>query len=551
MADDTTPVLIVGAGPSGLSSALFLARHGVSCQLVERHPDLLIHPRARGLTPRTMEVYRQAGVEPAILAAAYAGPGFAWVPVRARTLNDEYSAPDEPQEDDGAGASPCSFGPIDQDKLEVVLRDAARRLGADIRFASELTSFEHDQDGVTAAIRDGGTGAQRTVRAGYLIAADGGASPIRQRLGIAMDGPGTLFSTITAMVDADLTPALRGRQATIAYLDRPQPYTILLAHDEEGRRWVFGTGYDAERESPEDFDDARVASLVRAAAGLPDVEVRLRPQIPGTEMKVLAFPIRAQLARAYRASRVFLVGDAAHSWPPTGGLGANTGIQDAHNLAWKLALVIRGQAGPALLDTYEQERRPVGAMTMGQAMARFSTRMGPADADPILPYSAVAAGYRYRSPAAPGAGQDDAPLPPTELTGQPGTRAPHVEVTHQGRRISTLDLYGSRFVLLAGPEGDRVAATARLSVPVDVYRFGADLQPAATAAHGIGTSGALLVRPDGFVAWRAESGPADPAALPVAMTSILGHDQERAAGQAGHRPRPDAGLYGGAEVPES
>lgn len=524
--DTTTPVLIVGGGVCGLSSALFLARHGVSCLLVERHPDLLVHPRARGLTPRTMEVYRQAGLEPAIQRDAYAGPGFKWVPVQAETLNDqEYGVPDEPQEDDGSSASPCAFGPIDQDRLEILLRDEARGLGADVRYSTELTSLEQGADGVTAVVTDRTSGEELTVRADYVIAADGGNSPIRERLGIAVDGPGTLFSTITAIVEADLNPALRGRSASIAYLQRPQPFTVLMAHDDRGQRWVFGTGYDPRTQSPEDFSDDQVVEMVRAAAGLPDVPARLRPQIPGTDLKVLAFPIRAHLAQRYRAGRVFLVGDAAHSWPPTGGLGANTGVQDAHNLAWKLALVTGGAAGPVLLDTYEEERRPVGSLSMQQAMARFGARMGPGDGSRMLPYGAVSMGYRYRSRAITDASPDGSePLLPVALTGQPGTRAPHVQITRNGDRISTLDLYGRRFVLLAGPDGaEWVAAASGAPVPVDAYRFGADLAAEGAAAHGLTSRGAVLVRPDGFVGWRTDKLPADPAReLARVLAEVLG-----------------------------
>lgn len=512
-----TPVLIVGGGVAGLSSAVFLGWHGVPCVLVERHPDLLIHPRARGLSVRTMEVYRQVGLEPAIHAAAYAGTDFVWTPVRAETLNDaQYHAPDEPQEDDGSGSSPSSLGPIDQDKLEVLLRDEARKLGADIWFHTELLSHEQDSGGVTTTVRDRGTGAELTVQADYLIAADGVHSPIRQRLGIGLTGPGPLHNTITAMIDADLNAALRGRPLTIAYLQRPQPFTVLLAHNGQGTRWVFATGYDPQREGPEDFTDARVVEMVRAAAGLPEADVTLRPQIPGTDLTVLAFPIVAQIAESYRAGRVFLVGDAAHAWPPTGGLGANAGIQDAHNLAWKLAAVLRGAAASALLDTYHDERRPTGLLTMTQAMARFGTRMAPGEGPPgmdpeVVDYGAVALGYQYRSSAVLGADDDPRPVLPRELSGQPGTRAPHVEVTVRGAPMSTLDLYGKSFVLLAGADGQAwVSAAARQAHAVDTYRFGADLIPVdASAAHGIGASGALLVRPDGFVAWRATGIPTD------------------------------------------
>jgi putative polyketide hydroxylase len=509
------PVLVVGGGVVGLTTALFVANHGVPCVLAERHPDLLLHPRARGLTPRTMEVYRQAGLEQPILDAAFAGPGFTYQPVQANTLSDaEYHIPDEPAEDDGAGASPCHFGPIDQDKLEHLLRDKARELGAELRFHTELGSFTQDDQAVTARLTSQEIGTTEVVEADYLVAADGFHSPVRHALGIEVAGPGPLFTTMTAIVEADLTPALRGRTVSIAYLQQPRPFTILMAHDDQGRRWVFGTGYDPRSESLEDFTDERVAELVRAAAGLPGVDVRVQPQIPGTDLKVLGFPIGAHVARRYRAGRVFLAGDAAHVWPPTGGLGANAGIQDAHNLAWKLAMVHGGQAGLGLLDTYEQERRPVGQLTMGQALARFGTRMGPDAGPALIDYGAVSMGYRY--PTDPGG--DTPPVLPAELAGQPGSRAPHAPTTLAGRRLSTLDLYGAGLVLLAGPDGQGWVTAARLDVPVDCHQVTTEV----AMAYGLDEDGASLVRPDGFVAWRSRSGVPDPtAALEAAIDTAL------------------------------
>ena len=522
MYDERTPVLIVGGGLVGLSAAVFLAWHDVPCLLVERHPDLLIHPRARGFTPRTVELYRQVGLEPAIRAAGYAGgDSFEWVAVRAETLASEGYAPAEEQDGgDGFGdVSPSPFAPIDQDKLEILLRNRAEELGADVRFSTELTSFEQDDAGVTAVLEDRRTGAERTVRADYVISADGWDSPVRQRLGVGTDGPGPFFHTITAMIDVDLSPALRGRPVSIAYLQRPRPGTVLMAHDDVGRRWVFGTEYAPERgESLDDYTDERCTALVRAAAGLPDVEVKIRPQIPGTDLEVLGFTIGAQVAERYRVGRVFLAGDAAHIVPPTGGLGANTGIQDVHNLGWKLAAVLRGQAGPALLDTYHAERQPLGLFTMQQALARWRSRTGmggEADSEPLVDYAAVAFGYRYRSSAVLGAPEDAAPaLLPEELTGQPGTRAPHLPLTLDGREISTLDLYGRGFVLLAGAKGAAWVSAAqrvarRLDVPLDAYRFGVELA-SDEGAHGIDPDGALLVRPDGFVGWRASAADENP-----------------------------------------
>lgn len=454
-------VLVAGGGITGLTSALFLAKHGVPCVLVEKRPGLLIHPRARGLTPRTMEIYRQAGLEQAILDAASAGPA-------------------EPDEDDGSGASPCGSGPIDQDRLEVLVRDRAAALGAELRFGTELTAYEQSSSGVIATLRSrGGRAEEEKIEADYLIAADGVNSRIRTGLGIGVDGPGSLFHTLTALVDADLTPALRGR-TSIAYPRDPRQYTILTAHGGAGRRWVFWTGYDPERESLHAYDDKRVAGMVREAAGLPDVEVVLRPQVPGTDLTVLAFPVAARLARRYRSGRVFLAGDAAHTWPPTGGFGANCGIQDAHNLAWKLASVLSGEAGPGLLDSYDPERRPVGRLTMEQALSRFGSRPDLARID----YGAVSMGHRY------GGGRE--PVLPADLSGEPGTRAPHVPLPSG----STLDLYGERFVLLTGP-----SSTASLP-SATVHR----LDAASASAHGLGPAGTLLVRPDGFVAWRSPDG---------------------------------------------
>ncbi|MGW5364122.1 FAD-dependent monooxygenase [Actinopolymorpha pittospori] len=547
MAAEQTSVLVVGGSLTGLASVVFLAWHGVPVTLVERHPDLLMHPRLRGVSPRTVEAFRQVGLEPAVREASFApAETFEWVLIRAETLADaQYASPTEEEGDPNpAGTTPCSFGPIDQDQLELLLRARARELGADVRFSTELTSFEQDDDGVRALLRDRRGGEAYEARADYLIAADGGSSPVREHLGIEVEGPGALFHLVTALVDADLTPATRGREVAIAYLQRPQPYTTLMAHDDFGRRWVFSTGYAPDQESLEDFTDERVADMVRAAAGLPDVKVTLRPQIPGTDRKIFGFSIGAQVAREYRRGRVFLVGDAAHLMPPTGGLNGNTGVQDAHNLAWKLAAVLRGDAGPELLHSYHDERHATGHLTMGQAFARFGARMGPGAQVPLLEYSAVSMGYQYRSSAVLGAAEDASPLPQGELAGQPGTRAPHVPIRTRGKEISTIDLYGQDFVLLAGAEADGWLEAARtsaadLGVPVRCYRLGAQDDDGDTgvvgvvgvvgsdgavgldgadagvdigARHGLRPDGALLVRPDGVVAWRCADAAENPGA---------------------------------------
>jgi putative polyketide hydroxylase len=538
--NETIPVLVVGGGLTGLSTALFLGWHGVRPLLVERHPDLLIHPRARGFTQRTVELFRQMGLEPAIREAGFAGgDDFRWIAVRAETLADEHDAVEEPEEgEEMRNLTPAPFAPIDQDKLEIILRRKAEQLGADIRFSTGLVSFEQDDTGVTAVLKDRRTGAERTVRADYLVAADGWDSPIRERLGIPLDGPGPFFHVVTALIDADLRPALRDRRVNIAYLQQPRPGTILMAHDEAGQRWVFGTGFSPQYgETLADFPEEQVIELVREAAGLPDVAVSLRPQIPETDLKVLSFAIGAQVAHQYRVGRIFFVGDAAHIVPPTGGLGANTGIQDAHNLAWKLAAVVRGEAGPTLLDTYHDERRPVGLLTMEQALARWGSRVGEGAEEqtaPLLDYAAVAFGYSYRSSAVLGVTEDVRPAySPRELTGQPGTRAPHVWLERDGERLSTIDLFGRHYVLLAGHDGGAWVDAARslTDTLVEVYRIGgdgdlADPDDSWANAYGVSVRGAVLIRPDGFVAWRSADAADDPVRqLASVLQASLAHER--------------------------
>lgn len=534
--DESTPVLIVGGGLSGLSTALFLSWHGVRPLLVEKHPDLLIHPRARGFTPRTVELFRQVGLEQSIRDAGFAGgDDFRWIAVRAGTLANEHQSVEEPPEEaEMVQLSPSPFAPIDQDKLEIILRGKAAELGADIRFSTEVISFREDDSGVVAMLRNRLTGVEQAVRTRYLVAADGWDSPIRQQLGISLDGPGPFFNVVTALITADLRPALQGRRINIAYLEQPRPGTILMAHDEAGLRWVFGTGLvPAHGETVADFTDARIVELVRAASGLPDIAVDLRPQIPGTDLKTLAFAIGAQVARDYRRGDIFLVGDAAHIVPPTGGFGANTGIQDAHNLAWKLAAVMHRQAAPSLLDTYHTERQPVGLLTMEQALARWGSRVGVGvggETKPLLDYASIAFGYRYHSEAVIGAPADARPaFPPADLTAQPGTRAPHLWLERDGERISTIDLFGRDFVLLAGPDGGSWIAAARAMPATNLraYRIGGDgrlTDPEGRwqAAYGVARDGAVLVRPDGFVAWRAEGSDPDPSdRLKTVLADVL------------------------------
>ncbi|GAA3368874.1 FAD-dependent oxidoreductase [Streptomyces sannanensis] len=513
---EQTPVLIVGGAVVGLSTALFLARRGIRPLLVERHPGALGHPRARVVNPRTVEIFRAADLEEEIFAdRSLTSELSEKLMVRAETLAgpEIFSAPMQDEAPElTSEVTPCTWCSIDQDRLERLVARRAAELGADLRWSTELAGFEQNEDGVVATLRDTATGAETTVHAQYLIGADGVRSTVRETLGIPVEGPGTLIHTVSVVFKADLTAPLRGRDLGLGYFDQPDTGTLLMPLD--GSRWVFYTPYHPERgERLEDFDEARCIDAIRAAVGVPDLDVEgLEVQVEKTGQKILGFEISAGLAERYREGRAFLVGDAAHTMPPTGAFGAATGIQDADNLAWKLAAVLDRTAGPALLDTYEAERRPVARFTIDYALAELQERSHDGQDDDRVSYAAAILGQRYPSGALlPEDGTDLPPALDPRTLGRPGTRAPHVTVRCRGKELSVFDLFGEAPVLLTGPRGtdwEHAAGPAaqRLGVDLDVYRIGGEYvsEPDGewAARYGVGPEGAVLVRPDGFVAWR-------------------------------------------------
>ena len=275
-----------------------------------------------------------------------------------------------------------------------------------------------------------------------------------------------------------------------------------------------------------DMSEARCVELVRSAVGVPDAPIEIA--------QVIAWRCVADNADRYREGRVFLAGDSAHTMPPNGGFGGNTGVQDAHNLAWKLAMVLKGEAGEALLDTYNTERHPLGALTCEQAYSRYVRRSAPYlgvdTVAPLVDEWRMEIGHKYHSSAIVSEPDDDGALhdDPFQSRGRPGTRAPHREAVRNGAHISTLDLFVRNFVLLAGPDGGAWCDAARGAgrqnhIAVDAYRVGpsgdlTDPDGGFLDAYGISPAGAVLVRPDGFVAWRAKG--SDGAADTI-MTQVL------------------------------
>ncbi|MFF8943902.1 FAD-dependent oxidoreductase [Streptomyces sp. NPDC014864] len=534
MSSSDAPVLIVGGSLVGLSAAVFLAHHGVRCTLVERHPGTSIHPRAVGYYPRTAELLRQAGVEDAALREA---AGFEAHRTRAgvTSLAGEVLFSKEELEggDELGDLTPSRLLLLPQDRLEPLLRDRAVELGADLRFGTELLSFAEDPDGVTAVLADG-DGDTRTFRSDYLVACDGPRSTVREALKVPRRGRGVLSRHVSIAFGADLRPVLGDRRYSVVHVKNPDVMGILV-HDDTLTGGTLIVGYRPEDgESLDDFTDARCAELVAAAVGSPEVEVTIRSRFP--------WDMAEQVAEEFVHGRVLLAGDAAHVVPPTGGYGANTGIADAHNLAWKLALVVDGVAGADLLRTYDAERRPVAAYTAEQGSLQLAVRSGSATPEQQAATAdalTVTMGQAYRSTAVvpePGAEALPAPADPRTLRGRAGTRAPYVVLARDGAPVPTLDLFGSGFVLLAGERGGEwltaaaaaaaalgLKLTARRVVPGSGGGSGTLADPDGQWAErygGLAPEGAVLVRPDGVVAWRSPG--ADPAGEEAAvLTAVL------------------------------
>ncbi len=539
--EETTQVLISGGSSVGMSTALFLSRHGVPCVVIEKKPGPSSHPGFRGLSARTMELYRQAGIEDAIHDTAGEQHRTGSV-ARARNLAD----PDVrwmdavlPWSDGADRLSPCVYTTCDQDVLEPILGDRAAALGADIRFDTELAEFAQDEDGIRAVARHLADGTERIVHARYLVAADGMRSPVREALGISQTGPGVLEHRLNVMFTCDLEPTLQGRKLTACLVS---DINGTIGPRENGP-WLMSVAYrPQEGERVEDFTQQRCLELIHTATG--------RPDLAATVTDVLPWRPAALMADRFSRGRVFLAGDAAHVMPPTGGFGGNNGIQGAHNLAWKLAAVLRGHAGPALLDTYEAERRPVAEATSEESLLRmrswFKVDVALPDREPMLD-NTVMFGYRYRSAAVVAEEPDDGELFEHVhlLTSRPGTRAPHLRLELSGEEISALDLFGREFVLLAGPGADgwqdggqRIAGDP--GAKVATYRIGtqlSDVDERWAVTYQVSAAGAVLVRPDGFIAWRAAGPPeGDPArTLRLVLDRVLGSP---VAAPAEHAPAP-------------
>jgi putative polyketide hydroxylase len=523
------PVLIVGAGAGGLTTAALLARHGVRSLLVEKRDEVFIYPKARNLSFRSLEILRELGLADEVHAVAEGVTSMHGRP----TLNsaEEWEAFDVDS----------IFGPFSalspepagqycpQSAFEPMLLTHIRQHDSQVRYGTELCSFEQDDSGVTAIVRQRDSEVSETVRADYLVAADGVRSPVRTALGVTTSGYGALpiyvvfiyfrapwRQFVSHLADGD---AVQVKNADVDGI-------FLPVRDDLGM--FITTYFPRSGESADQFTALRCRDVLTKAIGEP---------IDADIIDVAPWQPYEQVADQFQSGRVFLVGDSAHTMPPFKAGGANTAIQSAHNLAWKLAAVLAGTADPALLATYHTERHPVGRFNARQSLTgpavgflRIDDDRPQLPADEEAPMFNVLIGYQYRSTAV----LFDDTAPPSsdvvslvdELRAQPGTRVPHVWVERGGCRVSTIDLVGPGFTLFTGSSGAgwataAAAVSATLNVPVSVHRIDTEGQWARLT--GLAADEALLVRPDGFVAWRTGPLPTSPEKrLSAALCQILG-----------------------------
>ena len=582
--DEVAPVLIAGGGGAGLTASMLLARQGVEHLLVSARPTTSDLPKAHVLNQRAMEVLEDVGVADAVARrstpaeqmsatayyAGFAGPESDYGRRMARLESWGAGGEDELWR----AASPARQRNVPQIRLEPLLKARAEELSPGrIRFNHELIDLVQDDEGVRALIRDNGSGREYVVRSEYVLGADGGRR-IPGLIGVEYEGLGVLTQTATLHVSADFSRWARDPDVLIRWIFSPQAGVLVVMvpmgpdrWGPESEEWVIHLNYPVDCTE----SDAQVEADARRALGIGDLPMEIH--------KITRWSVEAVIASRFRVGRVLLLGDAAHRHPPTGGLGLTSAIHDAQNLCWKVAAVLSGDASPALLDTYEDERRPVDARncqrSLENAVNHFSVGatlgISPengaeenmallarvwsgrhADAEQrtavqrgmraqSMEFSElnVEYGYSYDSAAVVPDGTD----PPTtvddirvyEPTTRPGAPLPHAWIDDdEGRRRPLKDLVApGRFLLIAGEDGGSWCEAARrlaseADVPLDVVRIGhldGDLYDPRNmwARHReIHSDGAVLVRPDRFVAWRALTAADDPLReLAAALGQVL------------------------------
>ncbi|MDX2937668.1 FAD-dependent monooxygenase [Streptomyces ipomoeae] len=580
MQDIRVPVLIIGGGATGLATSIFLSSYGIDHLVVERHESTSLLPKAHYLNQRTMEILRQHGVADAIYEVGTPPSNMAKVVWRTTMAGEDPLAAKTFHRMDafGGGAlaeqygkdSACLSTNLPQLRLEPLLRrQAEQRAPGRVLFNHELTHFTQDENAVTATIVDRTTNESTTVVAEYLVGADGGKT-VGPAIGATQIGPSDLLDIVTAHLTADFSQWWDDDTLIAHFLNPgaasyPSGGNMAAMGPTWGRHseeWAFHFAFLPTEDS--DLDEASMLAKIRELLGVGDHPITIN--------RISHWSVQGTIADRYQDRRVFLAGDAAHRHPPTTGLGLNTGLQDAHNLAWKLAAVLNSTADPALLDTYQAERQPIGARVVDWALftmqnhfvidagmglmpipmpppmhrAIFETFFAdsPAGATRRARFEEAIAtqrtefqahdleiGIAYASGALVPDGSAEPPSDPMgsiyHPTTRPGSRLPHAWLEKDGTRISTHDLTGTdgRFVLITGEDGGawtQAAATVveKLGIDITVAAVGPefrDVEGQWASVREIDQAGAVLVRPDNHIAWRSLS--ADPRAEDVLLSA--------------------------------
>jgi putative polyketide hydroxylase len=551
VSEEYVPVLIAGSGPVGLTLSILLSRQGIRNIVVEKRDRINTLPRARGITVRTAEILEQLGLGEELAAIALPSlwtQYFIYTETLAGPIVGVMPA-DAMRAESAARYSSAQYVVAAQDRIDPMLYRAARSYShAEIRFSTEVVDYTEESGGITATVQSR-EGVVSKIRSDYLVAADGGKSRLRALAGIGETGRANLRSFVNNHIRANLSRFTSGREAALIWTLAPGLEGVFQMLDGD-RTWAVQVQYDPTSSTVDAWTPERSVAQIRAMIGDPaalDVGIEI--------LKSYTYTLSMLIAEKFRKGRLILTGDAAHQVPPYGGFGLNTGIQSAHNLAWKLCAVLRGEAGAALLDTYESERREVAARVcdfgrtnsgyVDQLMAAVRSATSVAEKKAIFSRSkqygtwwGLDLGVHYEGP---GAFVSDDTAPPAVADpvidfiphAKPGHRAPHFWAIHQYKRISSISLFDATFVLLAGPEGNAWIEELRRSntdaaPSITAFRVASDgdLVPQGDfcALYGIEASGAVLVRPDGHVAYRAKSFVPDAGAV---LRSVLDRIMQR------------------------
>ena len=546
-ANDKAKVLIVGAGPVGQMAALALSYHGISSMLIDKRQVTLDAPKAHAVNARTLEICESIGVNAEQLRSlgANANEGGEVRFVGTLTGQEFGGLPYERQDEGAFEFTPFPLTNIPQPVFEGALIAKIREDSCiDFQRGVECHELIEVGDHVEAILAPVVSQPPFTRSFDYVIAADGAGSNIRESLNIEMEGPEALADYLMIHFTADLRSMTQGRRGVLYFLFDPGVSGALIAYD-HSKTWVLMHQWDSKNESLDDYDDEKCLALIEKAIG---------DSLPETIIEnVSPWTMSAQVAKQYRKGRIFLAGDAAHRIPPAGGLGLNSGIGDAQNLAWKLAAVLREEAGYRLLESYELERQPVASNNSEQSLANaakiFDLIIALHGMDPEKAaerYSAVSAepesfpeiaaavtaqkphfdsfnlqlGYRYAS----GAIHEPAPIPEVgdvsdyRPSWDAGAHFPHRWVTKNGRTLPLQQLFSAKkFTLLTGP-GAVVVDTESL---IDVIKFGDDFVDSDSwkSLTSLPDEGAVLIRPDGHIAARFEMATID--GIDLIMNKIL------------------------------